>query len=98
MDEFCARCNCKNRRFTGGKSKFLQAADRVKFAADAAAELCGIAYTCFDAKRGGNDPRRALYCGYYKRLYSSHFSLPEPSRTAVLNPAARMYSSASSKA
>ena len=43
MDEFCARCNCKNRRFTGRKSRFLQAVNRAKFAADAAAELRGIA-------------------------------------------------------
>ena len=26
-NEFFVRCNCKNRRFTGGKSRFLQAAD-----------------------------------------------------------------------
>ena len=44
VDEFCAGCNCKNRGFTGRKSRFLQAADRVKFAADIAAELCGIAF------------------------------------------------------
>lgn len=27
MDKFFVRCNCKNRSFTGGKSRFLQAAD-----------------------------------------------------------------------
>ena len=46
MDEFCTRCNRKNRRFTGGKSRFLQEVDCAKFAADVAAELCGIAVIC----------------------------------------------------
>ena len=43
MDESCARCNCKNRRFTGGESRFLQEADCAKLVADVAVELCGIA-------------------------------------------------------
>ena len=43
MDEFFVRCNCKNRRFTGGKSRFLQEADGRKGIASAADELCGSA-------------------------------------------------------
>ena len=51
MDEFRARRNCKNRRVTDGKSRFLQEADCAKFTADAAAELLEIAliFTPFPA-------------------------------------------------
>ena len=40
---FFVRCDCRNRRFTGGKSRFLQEADGRKGIASAADELCGIA-------------------------------------------------------
>jgi len=40
---FFVRCDCRNRRFTGGKSRFLQEADGGKGIANAADELCGIA-------------------------------------------------------
>ena len=41
---FFVRCDCRNRRFTGGKSRFLQEADGRKGIASAADELCGIAF------------------------------------------------------
>ena len=41
---FFVRCDCRNRRFTGGKSRFLQEADGRKGIASAADELCGSAY------------------------------------------------------
>ena len=41
---FFVRCDCRNRRFTGGKSRFLQEANGGKGIANAADELCGIAY------------------------------------------------------
>ena len=37
---FFVRCDCRNRRFTGGKSRFLQEADGRKGIASAADELC----------------------------------------------------------
>ena len=40
---FFVRCDCRNRRFTGGKSRFLQEADGRKGIASAADELCGSA-------------------------------------------------------
>ena len=40
---FFVRCNGKNRRFAGGKSRFLQAADGGKGIVSAAAEWCGVA-------------------------------------------------------
>ena len=40
-NEFFVRCNCRNRRFAGCKSRFLQAADGGKGIASAANELCG---------------------------------------------------------
>ena len=42
-NDFFVRCNCRNRRFTGCKSRFLQAADGGKGIASAANELCGAA-------------------------------------------------------
>ena len=42
---FARGATAKIEDLTSGKSRFLQAADCVKFAADAAAELCGIALT-----------------------------------------------------
>ena len=42
---FFVRCDCRNRRFTGDKSRFLQEADGGKGIANAADELCGIAFT-----------------------------------------------------
>ena len=39
---FFVRCDYRNRRFTGGKSRFLQKADGRKGIAYAANELCGI--------------------------------------------------------
>ena len=44
---FFVRCDCRNRRFTGGKSRFLQEADGGKGIASAADELCGSAYNVF---------------------------------------------------
>ena len=44
-NEFFVRCNCRFRRFTGGKSRNLQAADGEKGIANAADELCGVALT-----------------------------------------------------
>ena len=41
--EFFVRRDGRNRRFTGGKSRFLQEADGGKGVTSAAAELCGIA-------------------------------------------------------
>jgi len=41
--EFFVRRDCKNRRFTGGKSRFLQDADGGKGTVNVAAELCGVA-------------------------------------------------------
>ena len=41
--EFFVRRDGRNRRFTGGKLRFLQEADGGKGATSAAAELCGIA-------------------------------------------------------
>ena len=41
---FFVRCDCRNRRFTGGKSRFLQEADGRKGIASAADELCGSAF------------------------------------------------------
>ena len=43
--DFFVRCKCKFRRFTGGKSRNLHAADGGKGIARRAAELCGGAYT-----------------------------------------------------
>ncbi|MCI5661315.1 MAG: hypothetical protein MR371_03630, partial [Clostridia bacterium] len=40
---FFVRCKCKFRRFTGGKSRNLHAADGGKDIAGRAAELCGVA-------------------------------------------------------
>ena len=39
--DFFVRCKCKFRRFTGGKSRNLHAADGGKDSASRAAELCG---------------------------------------------------------
>ena len=47
VNEFFVRCNCRNRRFTGCKSRFLQAADGGKGIASAANELCGGALAFF---------------------------------------------------
>ena len=44
-NEFCVRCDCRNRRFTGCKSKFPQEADGAKGMFSGAAELCGDALT-----------------------------------------------------
>ena len=41
MNGFFVRCKCKFRRFTGGKSKKLHAAEDGKDVARRAAELCG---------------------------------------------------------
>ena len=41
---FVQDATAKIEGLTSGKSRFLQAADYAKFAADAAAELCGIAH------------------------------------------------------
>ena len=41
--EFCVRYDCRNRRFTGCKSRFLQEVDGAKGTSSAAAELCGVA-------------------------------------------------------
>ena len=43
--DFFVRCKCKFRRFTGGKSRNLHAADGGKGIARRAAELCGGALT-----------------------------------------------------
>ena len=43
--EFFVRRDGRNRRFTGGKSRFLQEADDGKGVTSAAAELCGVALT-----------------------------------------------------
>ena len=43
--EFCVRYDCRNRRFTGCKSRFLQEVDGAKGTSSAAAELCGVALT-----------------------------------------------------
>ena len=49
---FFVRCDCRNRRFTGGKSRFLQEADGRKGIASAANELCGIALGFAAHRRG----------------------------------------------
>ena len=56
---FFVRCDCRNRRFTGGKSRFLQEADGRKGIASAADELCGSA---FDVAEGfaSAEARRGL--------------------------------------
>ena len=50
---FFVRCDCRNRRFTGGKSRFLQEADGRKGIASAADELCGSALCFFLRFREG---------------------------------------------
>ena len=53
--DFFVRCKCKFRRFTGGKSRNLHAADGGKGIARRAAELCGDALSVphFEKKRKG---------------------------------------------
>ena len=60
---FFVRCDCRNRRFTGGKSRFLQEADGRKGIASAADELCGSAQGKISAERGKiaqNQPIRRM--------------------------------------
>ena len=49
---FFVRCDCRNRRFTGGKSRFLQEADGRKGIASAADELCGSALILYHTSGG----------------------------------------------
>ena len=67
------RCNCRFRRFTGGKSRNLQAADIEKGAARCAAVLCGISLTRITGKVFGccvicgklQKNKGGFYCGTY---------------------------------
>ena len=61
---FFVRCDCRNRRFTGGKSRFLQEADGRKGIASAANELCGSALV--DFRNGRHCPR--LECLHIRRI------------------------------
>jgi len=60
---FFVRCDCRNRRFTGGKSRFLQEADGGKGIANAADELCGVTQGKISAECGKiaqNQPIRGM--------------------------------------
>ena len=71
---FFVRCDCRNRRFTGGKSRFLQEADGRKGIASAADELRGSALNqilrtkkpppCKNTQNGGKKRTQThlLYC------------------------------------
>ena len=49
---FFVRCDCRNRRFTGGKSRFLQEVDGRKGIASAADELCSSALILYHTSGG----------------------------------------------
>ena len=57
---FFVRCDCRNRRFTGGKSRFLQEADGGKGIAIAADELCGSALTRRRSKKERSTQSRQM--------------------------------------
>ena len=57
---FFVRCDCRNRRFTGGKSRFLQEADGRKGIASAANELCGSAFHSLQATQTKGAPCKRL--------------------------------------
>ena len=79
---FFVRCDCRNRRFTGGKSRFLQEADGRKGIASAADELCGIALRskalereCSIKKHGDDQCDEGKTCAYDPNFLSSAVDL-----------------------
>ena len=78
---FFVRCDCRNRRFTGGKSRFLQEADGRKGIASAADELCGSA---FDVAEGfaSAEARRGLSSRHFHALEYCSFYIPFPDKHA----------------
>ena len=66
--EFCVRYDCRNRRFTGCKSRFLQEVDGAKGTSSAAAELCGVALITQGAQKQGvtlDEDYKSFLCAFY---------------------------------